>query len=311
MSLCYNIYYKLPAQILSRIFVSYPDVHVTFFNNQLQHKLKSFNLTIKSTGTTIRHNVTTNTGAVMALINKEIDRDTPIPMYFQLKNIILEEIKNWHLKPGDLLPTELELVEAFNLSRTTVRQAVIELVGEGYLYRVKGKGTFVAKPKLVQDFMRTIESYAEQMKRLKLTPGTKVLKNELVFADEEVASALGVKAGDEVVLLRRLRFANDEPIVVLDTYLIDACAGIVHMDMEKNGMYDYLSRSRDTKIKRVVRQFEAIAATGETAGQLQIEMGSPIQKVTTIGFNQDGKPIEYSIAEYRGDKNRFTVELYT
>lgn len=246
----------------------------------------------------------------MAFKNKEIDRDTPIPMYFQLKNIILDEIKNGRLKPGDLLPTELELGESFNLSRTTVRQAVIELVGEGYLYRIKGKGTFVAKPKLVQDFMRTIESYSEQMKRLKLTPGTKVLKNKIVHADEEIAGALGIKTGGEVVLLRRLRFANDEPIVVLDTYLINDCAGIVQMNMEKQGMYDYLSRSRETKIKRVVRHFEAVAATGEMAEHLQVDMGSPIQKVTTIGFNQDGKPIEYSIAEYRGDKNRFTVELY-
>ena len=169
----------------------------------------------------------------MSFKNKEIDRDTPIPMYFQLKNIILDEIKNGRLKPGDLLPTELELGESFNLSRTTVRQAVIELVGEGYLYRIKGKGTFVAKPKLVQDFMRTIESYSEQMKRLKLTPGTKILKNEIVRANEDVAGALGIKEGDEVVLLRRLRFANDEPIVVLDTYLTDDCVGIVQMGYGK------------------------------------------------------------------------------
>lgn len=247
----------------------------------------------------------------MSFDKRVIDRNTPIPMYFQLKNIILDEIKKGRLKPGDLLPAEMELGEIYNLSRTTVRQAVIELVGEGYLYRVKGKGTFVAKPKLVQDFMRTIESYAEQMKRLGLMPKTKVLKNEMMKADEEVVKALGIRIGDEVVLLRRLRFANDEPIVILDTYLVSDCAGLVGMDMEKHGMYDYLSRTRDTEIKRVVRQFEAIAATKETAEYLQIEMGSPIQKVTTIGFNQDGKPVEYSVAEYRGDKNRFTVELYT
>jgi GntR family transcriptional regulator len=247
----------------------------------------------------------------MSFDSKGINRNTPIPMYFQLKNIILEEIKGGKLMPGDLLPTELELGQIYNLSRTTVRQAVIELVGEGYLYRIKGKGTFVAKPKLVQDFMRKFESYNEQMQRLNLTPKTKVICNKLVNADDDVAKAFGIDAGEDVVLLKRLRFANDEPIVVLDTYLTANCADVTQMDMEQNGLYEYLSRNRDTQIKRVIRQFEAIAATKEMGEYLQIDMGHPIQKVTTIGFNQYGKAVEYSIAEYRGDKNRFTVELYT
>lgn len=247
----------------------------------------------------------------MNLTRNWIDRNSPVPMYYQLKNIVLDEIKKGSLKPGDLLPSELELGEIYDLSRTTIRQAIIELVGEGYLYRVKGKGTFVAKPKLLQDFMRKIESYDEQIRRLGMTPSTKVLKNDTVEACEEVANALGVHVGSEVVLLRRLRYANDEPIVILDTFLTPNCIGVTKMDMEKHGLYSFLARSREMEIKRVIRNFEAVAATEEMSAYLQVDLGHPIQLVTTIGFNQKGIPVEYSIAEYRGDKNRFTVELFT
>ncbi len=245
----------------------------------------------------------------MSFENKSIDKNTPIPMYFQLKNIILDEIKDGHLQAGDMLPTEIELGNIFNLSRTTTRQAIIELVSEGYLYRIKGKGTFVAKPKLVQDFMRKIESYDAQMKRLNMTPKTDVIIKQTEQASKEVADSLNIKKGDKVVHLKRLRYANEEPIVVLDTYLIMECKSILDFDMRKRGMYDYLSNNLKTKISRIVRQFEAVAATSDVSEYLQIDKGHPVQLVTTVGFNIDGKAIEFSIANYRGDKNKFIVEL--
>jgi GntR family transcriptional regulator len=245
----------------------------------------------------------------MAFSDYIIDKTTPIPMYYQLKNIILSEIKNNTLKQGDMLPTEIDLGKIYGLSRTTTRQALIELVSEGYLYRTKGKGTFVAKPKLVQDFMRRIESYDEQMKRLNMVPSTKVIENKIVSANKVVAQSLNVEVGQDVVLLKRLRYADDEPIVVLDTYLTLECSGLSKMDMEKNGLYNFLAQSQKTKISRVVRQFEATLVKKEEREFLQIEKGHPIQLVTTVGFNVDGKPVEYSVASYRGDKSKFIVEL--
>ena len=245
----------------------------------------------------------------MPFKNQFIDKDTPVPMYFQLKNIVLEEIKTGNLRPGDLIPTETEFGTMYDLSRTTVRQAIIELVGEGYLYRIKGKVTFVTKPKLVQDFMRKIESYDDQMKRLKMTPKTKVLSNKIVQASKGVAEALNIKQDDDVILLKRLRYADDEPVVVLDTYLTINCSDILSMDMNKSGLYKYLSKNVSTAVKRVVRQFEAVAATILESDHLQIDVGYPIQLVTTIGFNMDGREVEYSVAYYRGDKNKFIIEL--
>jgi len=245
----------------------------------------------------------------MTFLQKKIDKNTPIPLYFQLKNLIVNDIKTGQLKPGDMLMTELKLGELFDLSRTTVRQAVMELVNEGYLYRIKGRGTFIAKPKLLQDFMRKIESYDEQMKRLNMKPRTIVLANEEIAANEDVANALNLDIGNSVIVLKRLRYANEEPIVVLDSYLIMDCREVLLSDMTTTGMYACLARNEKTTIRRVIRRFEAVAANAEIGNYLAIDKGHPIQRVTTVGFNLDGKPIEYSIANYRGDKNQFTVEL--
>ena len=245
----------------------------------------------------------------MSFKTKHIDRSIPVPMYFQLKNIILQKINEDELKPGELLPTETQFGDMYNLSRTTVRQAIIELVTEGYLYRVKGKGTYVAKPKILQDFMRKLESYSEQMNRLGMKARTDVLLLRMEKAKEEVADALNIRKGDNVVLLKRLRYANDEPIVVLNTYLPSICSEILEIDMEEKSLYEIMTRRNETKVVRVLRQVEAISAKKEESDYLQIPIGHPIQLTTTIGFNERGRPVEYSVAKYRGDKNKFIIEL--
>ena len=88
---------------------------------------------------------------------KKLDKSVPIPLYFQLKELVLDEIKKGNYKEGDMIPTENEISEEFQISRTTVRQAITELVQEGWLYRVKSKGTFVTRPKIPQDFLRKLE----------------------------------------------------------------------------------------------------------------------------------------------------------
>ena len=92
-----------------------------------------------------------------------IDKTVPIPLYFQLKELVLSEIKEGNYKSGDMIPTEKEISDSFGISRTTVRQAITELVQEGWLYRVKSKGTFVSQPKITQNFIRKIESFNDQM----------------------------------------------------------------------------------------------------------------------------------------------------
>ena len=246
----------------------------------------------------------------MFFANRSINKNTPIPLYYQLKEIILDEIKKGNLEPEDCIPTEKELSEIFEISRTTIRQAIIELVKDGYLYRIKGKGTFVSKPKITQDFMMKLETFDEQIKRIGLIPSTKVLEIKIIDATEEAISVLGLPLNEKVIKLTRLRFANDEPIVIVETYLpYNICSLILQHNMEEESLYEVLSKKTETRIYRVIRTVEAIVAGQYESNLLQIKKGYPIQLFTTIGYNQMGKPIEYSIARYRGDRNQFTVEI--
>lgn len=97
------------------------------------------------------------------LEGKRLDKDVPIPLYFQLEKLILEEIECGNYPVGSTIPTEKELSEIFNISRTTVRQAISDLVREEHLYRIKSKGTFVSHPKLNQGFIQSIRSFNDDV----------------------------------------------------------------------------------------------------------------------------------------------------
>lgn len=236
-------------------------------------------------------------------LNKEI----PIPLYYQLKEILLEEIKQ--AAPGTSLPTELELCEQFDISRPTVRQAINELVVEGYLTRMKGKGTFIAEPKIQQDFLIVLKSFGEEMQEKGLVPTTKVLGVEKTVCDEKISAALNIPPGSGVIKLTRLRFADNVPIVLVVTFLpLDKLPDILLKDFENDSLYHIIEKEYGYKIERAKRTLEARIAT-EEARLLEIKKGDPIQFIQTIAYLDDGTPIEFSLAEYRGDKSEFTFEL--
>ncbi|NLU35644.1 MAG: GntR family transcriptional regulator [Clostridiales bacterium] len=242
--------------------------------------------------------------------NKTLNKNIPIPLYYQLKEILLEYIKEYHKDEELPIPTEKELSEHFQISRPTVRQAINELVVEGYLYRKKAKGTFVSKPKIRQDFLLILDSFENEMKKKGLKPSTKLLNIEVTRSDEKVSKALNIPLGSEVVKLTRLRFANDEPIVLVVTYLPhDKCKGIMDKDLEKESMYDILEKDFGYNIARATRTLESIVAGEYEAKLLDIKKGAPIQYFESVAYLTDNTPIEYSLAKYRGDRNKFSFEL--
>ena len=239
-----------------------------------------------------------------------LDKSVPIPLYYQLKTLLLEEIKSNAYPVDSMIPTEKEISEMFEISRTTVRQAITELVREGWLYRVKSKGTFVAQRKIKQDFIRRLESFNEQIERTGRRPGTELLALEVVEMPERAAEAFGVAPGEKVVYLHRKRSADDEPIVTVETYLpYPKCAFLMQHDMAKESMYNVLAEREETRICRVSRILEAVAANAQDARLLNIRTGKPVHLFHTVGYNQHDEPIEFSIARYRGDRNRFEVDL--
>jgi len=241
--------------------------------------------------------------------NKSIDKSTPIPLYYQLKQLIAKMIEDGELMPGDLIPTEQEFNEMFEISRTTTRQALSELVREGHLYRVKGKGTFVAKQKLSQDFMQRLEPFNTQISRLNRTPSTKVLCFEKRKAGPVEAKLFGIKAGEPLLYLERLRYADETPIVMVKTFLPSELEAILQVDIANVGLYQYLKKTKTFQVVRVTREVEAILSSPAEEKLLSIPPRTAIQFTTTMGYNQDYRLIEYSLAYYRGDMNKFNIEL--
>ncbi len=244
----------------------------------------------------------------MDLSGKTVDKNTPVPLYFQLKEILLEQLDG--LEVGSPFPTELELCALFDISRPTVRQAINELVSEGYLTRFKGRGTFVASPKIKQDFLLVLESYNDEMRRKGMVPATKVLDCEVVPETELVRKTLGLDAGEQVVRLRRLRYADGEPIVIVVTHLpYRLVEDLPSKDLERESLYEVLARDYGIAVERAMRTLEATLAGEYEAGLLNVKVGAPIQFIQTVGYLADRTPIEFSLASYRGDRNKFSFEL--
>lgn len=244
------------------------------------------------------------------MINKKVDKTIPIPFYFQLKEIILTSIKEEHYKVGDTIPTESELSKMFSISRTTVRQAITELVQEGWLYRVKSKGTFVTRPKINQSFVQALGSFNDQISQVGSKPHTELLDFKVIEASEEVAENLRLKSNEKVIYIHRRRYADDEPIVIVKTYLpYEKCKFVLDYDLAEKSLYPILGSNPDTELHQIRRFIEAFEATEYDMKHLKINENKAIQQFISIGLNIYDEPIEYSIARYRGDRNKFEVVI--
>jgi len=240
--------------------------------------------------------------------SRPLDKSVPIPLYYQLIEILQNYI-NEH-DNNIPIPTENELCEIYAISRPTVRQAINELVSEGLIIRHKGRGSFINKKKIPQDFLLNIMSFNDEMQAKGLKPDTKVLTFCPRKPAPEVLSKLRIKPTEEVYYLSRLRSINGEPIVLVNTYLPSSLLnGLLSKDMEKESLYHIIEHDFGYKILRTVRTLEIRKAGKYESSFLKINEGDPIHFIETIAFIEDDKPIEFSTAYYSGERNKFTVEL--
>ena len=241
---------------------------------------------------------------------QKLDKTVPIPLYFQLKQILLEAIKRGDYPVDGMIPTEKELSEMFRISRTTVRQAITEMVQEGWLYRIASKGTFVARLKIKQDFIKRLETFNEQIARTGCKPSTELLKLEVLNMPHVVQDHFNIRDDGKFIYLYRRRFADADPIVTVETWLpYDRCEFVMNHNFNVESLYNVLAQNERTRICHVTRVLEAVAANSRDVETLNVRRGKPIQFSSTVGYNRAEEPIEYSIARYRGDRNRFEVDL--
>jgi len=234
----------------------------------------------------------------------------PVPKYFRVKEAVRARIAAGTWPPGTLLPAEPELCDEFGVSRITVRKAIGDLVHEGKIETVQGKGTFVATPKLGQRFVqRAFGIYADMEQRgLRLT--TEVLRQEVLPAPSDVAERLGLRAGASVHVLVRLRSVGGDKLLISTTYIPEAlCPGLIHEDLTTGSLYRLLRERYGLTIGRGERSLEAVPAAQLEARLLDLALASPLLRLDSVAYLPDGRAFEYSQTLERGDRARVDLEF--
>ncbi|MCI5773646.1 MAG: GntR family transcriptional regulator [Erysipelotrichaceae bacterium] len=238
-----------------------------------------------------------------------INKFSSIPLYLQLKESIKNSIKNNEYKPGDKVPTEEEICNNYQISRTVVKQAMTELVNEGYLVRYKSKGTYVNKNQ-VTGFFKEIVSFNEEMRRSGYIPRTKVLNIELISCPEHIAEKMKISSKNFLVHIERLRYRNDEEVYYVDAYYIsEFFPELENMELEDASLYDVLEEKYNIIVCRTLKSFYPKLCTKKLAQILGIKAGSPIQYVESIEYDQYDRLVSYDESFYIGDRNTFMVEI--
>lgn len=238
-----------------------------------------------------------------------LNKSQPIPLYYQVKESLLEKIKRRQFNVGDLIPSESELQESYQVSRITVRRAVQELVQEGHLHTQQGKGTFVSKPKASQE-LNLITSWAETMTALGMQPESKVIHFSEEQATVNIAKMLNMPIGDRIYRLERIRFADNEPICLMTNYLSPAIVpGLPLKGLQGESLYEMLESNYNIVLSRAEETVEARAATANEAALLDIKRGAPLLHATRVTYDITNRPIEFVISITRADRYSYKIKL--
>jgi GntR family transcriptional regulator len=244
-------------------------------------------------------------------IGGAIDKTSPVPFYYQLRQLLEGAVAKGALAAGDQLPTEAALCERFDVSRTVVRQALSDLDRTGLVTRIKGKGTFVAPPKVSEFVAQTLTSLHEDLSGRGESLTTKVLRLEAEPVSPHVAQMLDLDESEQIVLLERVRYLRGEPLVVTTAHMPYAlCAPILELDMSDRSLFETYEGHLGLKLQRGTRAIEARTASGEITEHLEIPEGAPVLVFSGVTYLEDDTPIEYFIGVHRGDRSRFETELF-
>ncbi|HEX7065279.1 MAG TPA: GntR family transcriptional regulator [Bacillales bacterium] len=238
-----------------------------------------------------------------------VDKQSPLPIYFQLEEEIKNRIDRKELVPGDLIPSEREFAEQHGISRMTVRQAISDLVNEGYLYRQKGKGTFVARKKIEQPLHR-VTSFTEDMKARGMKPSSRLVRFEVVAVSDKTAEELGVQTSDLVYEIQRVRLADGLPMAVETNIIPVHLAEGLTEEHAHGSLYDYVAERLPSPIDYARQVIESSVAHESESEALGIPKGSPILLIQQNTYLADGTPFELVKSAYRADRYKFIINMH-
>lgn len=236
--------------------------------------------------------------------------DGPVPMHAQLRQLLRSEILGGALAPLDKLPSEAELSARHNVSRVTVRHALGDLQSEGLIFRVQGKGAYVSRPKARQD-ITTLKGFDEAMAPLGHTTRNELLSFERVPATNEIAEKLRIEGGTTVCRIRRLRFLDNLPVSVDESYLpLDIGSGLAAKDLATRDIFLIIENDFSIELGSAQLAIEAVEASRETAALLGVEEAAPVLRIERLTFSAGGRPLDFEYLVYRSDRFRYELSIH-
>ncbi len=240
---------------------------------------------------------------------QSLDKHSPLPLYYQLKSLIEEKITSGEYLSGELIPSENQFCKQYGISRTTVRQAINNLVSAGKLVRTQGRGTFVSKSRIEKPTYRLM-GFNQDMIALGIKPSSKIIQFAPVLPNFQVRTDLQLEENEAAVYIEILRFIDGE-IVGFDTsyYPFKRFVHLLDEDLSNKSIYQVMRSKFDTIPTRYTYHIEAMHCPREIANHLEITPNDIIMHVFGLVYDQNDIPFEFSEEFYRADRYSFRAEV--
>jgi len=239
------------------------------------------------------------------LADRDRTRREPIPVYYQLQQALLRDIENGVFAPGESIPPERVIAQAQGVSLGTVKRAMLNLVSEGYLYRVQGKGTFVAGTTLRRGSLRYYRLFG-RLKDEEADLKVKLLDIAVIPGFEPISGFLSARLNQKLYRVRRLFLMDETPVVYNDSYLpqglLPGLDKKLAGSLEKITLYHAIEECYGLPTVKNEELFGAVAAQGEAAELLQVRPGQPLLRVEMLAITYKERPYEYRLAYVRTDE---------
>lgn len=239
---------------------------------------------------------------------KTVRNESAQPLYAQIKDIIKQRIIDGDYAIHERLPSESEMMKVFGVSRITVRQALRDLHTEGLVFSVQGKGTFVSRPKVVQDIQR-LQGFGEAMVPQGYETSARVVSVQEVRAPGDVAEALNLNRNVNVIELTRIRYLNREPISLDQSFFpVEIGKDLLGRDLTQD-VFPMLENEFGIELGHAELKIEAMSASESLAQQLNVSIESPVLRIQRLVFSKSGEPIDFEYLSYRGDAFQYQIRV--
>lgn len=233
----------------------------------------------------------------------------PVPLYNQLKELLRAQILDGTYPAESRMPSESELGDQFQVSRITVRQALGDLQKEGLIFKIHGKGTFVAKPKAFQN-VSTLKGLAESLSQWGHEVINQLLSVKFIAADARIAERLQLNEGDKVAEIKRVRLINREPVSLEISYVLaDIGEKLQKADLITRDIFLILENDLQLNLGHADLAIDAVLADSELTKALNVEKGAPIMRIERLTHTADGNPIDFEFLYYRGDAFQYRFRI--